>query len=135
MFRYYSGSAMIPSVYNFCGVWLENWITGSHRLRQESSAEIGTSCILRVICLGFTVDASKLPSQALLIIDESSKMCVVERCRGGRRDLFYWSILAIFFQSLGVISRVAHSTVLNYYFNPAVAGHNKSSSSPTTHTA
>jgi len=37
----------------------------------------------------YTVDALKLPSQALAIFAELSKMCVVERCRDGRRYLSY----------------------------------------------
>ena len=58
----------------------------SHQLSsmKEISADIKTSGNLRVLCLGYTVDASKLRSQALFIFGESSKICVIERYGGGR---------------------------------------------------
>ena len=64
------------------------------------------------------MNRSKLPSQTLLIFGESSKMWVVERYRGGRQHPSYWLILAAFFQSLGVIFRIAHS--IQYRINSLI---------------
>jgi len=70
----------------------------------------------------YTVDASKLSSQALSIFAESSKMCVVWRCHE-RQRLFYWLILAAFLESIALIILVVDSRGQNQ-FCLAVAAHN-----------
>ena len=57
------------------------------KFHEENSAEIEASGGLRVLWLGYTVDASERPNQVFLIFGESSKMCVIERCLGGSDTL------------------------------------------------
>ena len=65
-------------------------------LPQESSLETETNGSRTGQGPGYTVDASKLSSQALSIFAESLKICVVLRCRDGKERLSCLSILVVF---------------------------------------
>ncbi|GFX04226.1 hypothetical protein TNCV_3973751 [Trichonephila clavipes] len=106
----------------------EHRVVGSFAIREKGNNPL-------VLDPDYTVDALKLPNQALRVSGESLQMYVAWRCPNGTQQLFCWPILAISDQSLASNSPVFDSRDLNLVLGHTERTRNKLFlSSPTKYT-
>ena len=135
---HFSGSFIIPSVYNFYGLVAKNlarWFSAAllcanffhQKVLQRPKQMIVRRC---------KVGALKLPNQVQSIFGESSKTCVAWHGRRETQRPFYWPIPSASFELLPVIWSIVESKVPNRPFDQVPEFHSRQfPSNPTIHSA